>query len=138
MLQKIEEDRQSSTEVRTEDLVAYLTDSSFDKTIKYGSTFVKFLAPWCAHCKRLSPVWDDLARKLVGTPGLRVAKVDCSQFEKLCDREKIDGYPTLILFKDGERVAEYEDERTVDRLHSFLAGHVPELKSSPASKKDEL
>ena len=38
--------------------------------------FVKFYAPWCGHCQRLAPTWDELAAETAGK--LNVAKVDCT------------------------------------------------------------
>ena len=37
--------------------------------------FVKFYAPWCGHCKKLEPVWADMAKQLKGK--VNVAEVNC-------------------------------------------------------------
>ncbi|KAI1298129.1 Thioredoxin domain-containing protein 5 [Halotydeus destructor] len=131
VLDKVEADLATDGATATPDLVATLTDQNFDKTIKSGVTFVEFYAPWCGHCKSLAPIWDDLAKKMHGTADFRLAKVDCNQFEKLCDQHKVDGFPTLLLFKDGAQVVEYESDRSLETLHAFVLKHI----SKP---KDEL
>ena len=52
-----------------------LTDDSFPKHIETGSHFIKFYAPWCGHCKRLAPTWEDLAMQYLDQEDVSVAKV---------------------------------------------------------------
>lgn len=61
-----------------------------------GMWFVKFYAPWCAHCRRLEPVWAHVAQSLYNTP-IKVAKVDCTRFPAFASLYKIRGYPTILL-----------------------------------------
>lgn len=59
-----------------------LDGNSFSQAIQSGGlTFVKFYAPWCGHCKRLAPVWDQLADTVHQTlPSVTIAKVSpCDQ-----------------------------------------------------------
>lgn len=58
--------------------LAILNADNFEASIKSGVSFVKFFAPWCGHCKRLSPTWDDLAKKFADVEGVTIAKVDCT------------------------------------------------------------
>ena len=60
--------------------------------------FIKFYAPWCGHCKKLAPVWDELHVK--NKEKLHVGKVDCTSetASSLCQHFGIRGYPTLLYF----------------------------------------
>ena len=41
-----------------------LTDENFEENVSRGKWLVKFYAPWCAHCQKLAPVWDDASVKV--------------------------------------------------------------------------
>ena len=59
--------------------VIVLTDSSFDQKV-FGSKdiwMVEFYAPWCGHCKKLEPEWNEAATKLKGQ--VKFAKVDATE-----------------------------------------------------------
>lgn len=101
--------------------VMELSPSNFEGVVGQGVTFVKFFAPWCGHCKRLAPTWDDLARKFATQAKVKIAKVDCTAYEDLC--QEVQGYPTLVLFKNGKRVAEFNGARDLEALHEFVEVH---------------
>ncbi|OAD57572.1 Protein disulfide-isomerase TMX3 [Eufriesea mexicana] len=46
---------------------------------KDGQWLVMMYAPWCAHCKRLEPIWAHVAQHLYAT-SIRVGRVDCTRF----------------------------------------------------------
>lgn len=56
--------------------VLQLVPETFPSTIENGVTFIKFFAPWCGHCKRMAPTWQQLAEKFVGNLNIKIAKVN--------------------------------------------------------------
>jgi protein disulfide-isomerase A6 len=58
--------------------VVILTGSNFDDEV-LGSKdiwFVEFYAPWCGHCQKLEPEWNEAATKLKGQ--VKFGKVDAT------------------------------------------------------------
>ncbi|CAJ1382235.1 unnamed protein product [Effrenium voratum] len=102
--------------------VPELSGSTFDEMVRDGTDqpwFVKFYAPWCGHCKRLVPLWEQLAAKLQGQVAL--AKVDATAEEGLAYKYDVAGYPTLVLIVDGERY-NFRGARTLEALEAFALG----------------
>mmetsp|Transcript_28946 Transcript_28946/g.25568 ORF Transcript_28946/g.25568 Transcript_28946/m.25568 type:complete len:230 (-) Transcript_28946:147-836(-) len=81
-----------------------------------GDWFIKFYAPWCGHCKRLAPTWEEVATELKGE--VNVAKVDVTQNRALGKQYGIKGFPTLLLFRRG-KMTKYSGARSKDALISW-------------------
>uniref|UniRef100_A0A8L8K7U4 Thioredoxin domain-containing protein n=1 Tax=Heligmosomoides polygyrus TaxID=6339 RepID=A0A8L8K7U4_HELPZ len=80
----------------------------------------QFYAPWCAHCKRLLPIWEHLGHAVSDKNlPVRVAKMDCTRFTGACNKLSISGYPTILFFRQGRRI-EYNGERTKEALFNFI------------------
>jgi len=98
----------------SQDLVV-LTDSTFGQKTATGTWLIKFYAPWCGHCKRLAPTWDELATQAKGR--FNVAKIDCTVETGSCS--DIRGYPTIKLFHNGV-VTPYNGPRTIEAFTEFV------------------
>ena len=103
--------------------VVKLTTENFQKKIDEGKpVFVKFGAPWCGHCKRLSPTYEEFSNVAATEfPELTVAEVDCTENREIC--KHVQGYPTVILYK-GEKQVEFEGARTIDALRVFIQAQI--------------
>ncbi|RDB15626.1 Thioredoxin domain-containing protein 5 [Hypsizygus marmoreus] len=97
--------------------VLNLTGDSFAANLAKGPMFVKFFAPWCGHCKKLAPIWKQLARHMQNK--LTVAEVNCDDHSALCKANNVQGYPTLIYLTAGGLRSEYNSGRKLDQLKSF-------------------
>lgn len=94
---------------------------------------VKFYAPWCGHCKKLAPIYDELAKKLQATnPNLVIAKMDSTLNE--VSEVSIQGFPTLKYWKRGQKSTpmDYTGERDLKGFLAFFEAN------SEGFKKEEL
>lgn len=98
---------------------------------------VKYYAPWCGHCKKLAPIWDELALAFKGQPSVVIAKFDSTVNE--ADGVSVKGYPTLTFYpRDNKKGVPYEGERDLESLKKWLNENAPSLKEgTPASSHDE-
>ena len=110
---------------------------------KVSNVFVEFYAPWCGHCKALTPIWEELGKKFKDRTDITIAKLEATS--NTPDSVHLGGYPTLILFTGGSvsNQHKYQGERTLDDLLDFLKKHkikseVKPKKKDKKKKKDEL
>jgi len=106
--------------------VIELTDANFIETVHTKSKatdvwFIEFYTPWCGFCKKLAPIYEDLATKLKSHKDLKIARVDCKQEHLTCQRFSVKSYPTLKIIKD-EYVYDYKGERTFNDMSEFVLG----------------
>lgn len=96
-----------------------LTQKTWDAEVGGDKpVFVKMYAPWCGHCKRLAPTWEELSKKYTQAS---VVKVDCTIEQALCQAQGIRGYPTLMYFPKGSKEAEkYQGARDIAAMSAWL------------------
>ncbi|KAL2158921.1 hypothetical protein VTH06DRAFT_2951 [Thermothelomyces fergusii] len=85
-------------------------------TKSHDTWFIKFYAPWCHHCLKVKPTWDELAKEVQGK--LNIGEVNCDAESRLCKDVGVRGYPTFLLFKSGEH-AEYQGLRGLGDFLQF-------------------
>lgn len=79
-----------------------VTDSSFEMTVLKSEipALVDFWASWCAPCRAIAPIVDEMAALYSGK--IRVTKMNVDENPATPGRYGVRGIPTLILFKDGK------------------------------------
>lgn len=81
-----------------------VSDETFGEVVLEASlpTVVDFWAVWCAPCKMIAPILEEIAEEYEGK--LQVVKLDVDSNNATAIRYGVMGIPTLILFKNGQVV----------------------------------
>lgn len=82
----------------------HLSDSNFKKEVLESSlaVLVDFWATWCAPCRMIAPILEELAKEYAGK--LKIGKLNVDENPKITNQYGIMSIPTLILFKNGKVV----------------------------------
>ena len=82
-----------------------ITKENFDSEVlkAEGTVLVDFWATWCGPCRMLSPIVDEVASE---HPDVNVGKINVDEQPELAQQFGIMSIPTLLVFKNGEKVQE--------------------------------
>ena len=82
--------------------IRILNNKNFKTIVGRGLVLVDFWAPWCAPCKMIAPVLNEIAEEQAGN--ITIAKVNVDQNKQISQKYKIRNIPTMILFEDGKQL----------------------------------
>lgn len=82
-----------------------ITKENFDSEVlkAEGTVLIDFWATWCGPCRMLSPIVDEVASE---RPDVKVGKINVDEQPELAQQFGIMSIPTLLIFKNGEKVQE--------------------------------
>ncbi len=101
-----------------------VTDANFDTEVLASDVpvLVDFWAEWCGPCRMLAPTVEALAREYEGK--IKVAKVNVDDNIGTASRYRIQGIPTLLLFKSGEIREQLVGTQPKSVVEKALAKHI--------------
>jgi thioredoxin 1 len=104
----------NSPMVADHEKILTLTDKNFNNQTKNKLVLVDFWAAWCAPCRMMAPVLNEVAGELAGKS--HVGKVNIEQYQVLAQQYKVRSIPTLILFKNGKEINRFVGVKSKDFL----------------------
>ncbi|KAL4241266.1 hypothetical protein ABKN59_000026 [Abortiporus biennis] len=121
-----------------------LNPDNFEQTISKGVWFIEHFSPYCGHCRRFAPTWTQLVEhyEQQTDPGIKLAQVNCAVHGDLCAKNKVDGYPQMNLYRNGQFVESYLKSRDYDLIVEYLSKHVepsnPKTAATTAPSSESL
>jgi len=104
--------------------VKVVVGKNFDEIVNDESkdVLIEFYAPWCGHCKKLTPIYDELAEKLKGEPEITIAKMDATAND-VPSTFNVRGFPTIYFAPKGDKKnpKQYNGGREVSDFLTYLA-----------------
>ena len=105
--------------------VVEITDENFQKEVlEAGETvLLDFHATWCGPCKTIAPIVEELAESYA-EKGLKVGKVDIDVAPEVASRYSVQGVPTLMFFKNGEKIDQLVGAHPKNAIEKLLEQHI--------------
>jgi protein disulfide-isomerase A1 len=104
--------------------VKVLVAKQFDEIVNDPTkdVFVEFYAPWCGHCKKLEPIFEELGESFGESKSIVIAKMDATANDVPGGKVNIRGFPTLVFFPANGKDAPltYEGDRTLEALREYV------------------
>lgn len=98
-----------------------LTDKNFQHQTKNKLVLVDFWASWCAPCRMMAPVLNEVADELSGNS--YIGKVNIEEYQSIAHQFQVRNIPTLILLKNGKEIKRFVGMKSKDFLLEQIQKH---------------
>lgn len=97
-----------------------LNNDNFENEITKGKgiALVDFYADWCGPCKMIAPIVEEIAAERTD---VKIGKINVDESPELAVKFGVMSIPTLIVFKDGEKVNVAIGYRNKQEILALLA-----------------
>ena len=105
-------------DVNVEDFDSKVLSVSQQRTV-----LVDFWAEWCSPCLVIAPVLTRIVEGYAGALELAKVEVDVGENMKLAGHYRVRGFPTVILFRQGEEQGRFSGAQPLSRVRRFVEQH---------------
>ena len=101
-----------------------IDDKSFEKEVLKSKslTLVDFWAEWCGPCKMIGPALEEISNEM--KEDVRITKINIDENPTTPQKYGVRGIPTLLLFKNGEVVAEKVGALPKNQLSEWISENI--------------
>lgn len=106
--------------------VTEISEQLFEKEVLKSSipVLVDFFAPWCGPCRALAPTLEELALDTDYVNKVKIVKINVDDNENIAKQYNVRSIPTLILFKNSEKLTTISGAQSKSELTKLLKEHV--------------
>ena len=104
--------------------VVTLTDDNFESEVNASEkpVLVDYWATWCGPCKMVGPIVEEIAIEF--SDKLKVGKLDVDNNQASAAKQNVMSIPTLLIFKEGQVVAQQVGAISKTQLTEFIETHI--------------
>jgi len=108
----------------SEATVEMISSKQFEADIEQGDgvTLVDFYADWCAPCKMITPVLEELAEEYEGR--VNIVKLNADTEPEVLAKYGVRGLPTMMMFKDGKSADVTVGAQPYSAIKNWIEKHV--------------
>jgi len=104
--------------------IVTLTDENFEEEVNSSTVpvLVDYWAEWCGPCKMIGPLVEEMAEEYSNR--LKVGKLDVDENQSSASKQNVMSIPTLLIFKEGEVVAQQIGAVNKTQLTEFIESNL--------------
>jgi len=124
----------------TQGNVKVLVGSNYAELVneKDKDKLVEFYAPWCGHCKKLAPIYDELGDFYASDPHITIAKMDATENDLPAGTTfQIQGFPTIKFIKADGSIVDYNGDRSLSHLKEFISENATDFDDGDDGDDDD-
>ncbi|KAG0675844.1 hypothetical protein C6P40_001505 [Pichia californica] len=108
--------------------IIVVNDDNFDEVVLNSdkTSFVKFYADWCSHCKKMIPEWERLADSYADIEDVQIVEIDADKSRGIGKRYNIASYPSIKLFRADSLSdpVDFNGQREYPHFSNFLSNQI--------------
>ena len=109
-------------DVSLEDFESHVLSASHQRPI-----LLDLWADWCPPCITIAPILKTVVEEFEGQIALAKIEVDEGDNMKIAGQYQVRGFPTIILFENGEEKGRFSGAQTVSYVEQFIDQHADML-----------